>query len=128
MNLFLYMPSHPEMRERVMSAVAPLVNRGSIELFEGVPELVDRLRKIKEFLSVAIIWAPSRDDLRILYSNRPFLDQTKLLLVLPDQEDETLTLAHRVLPTFVTYVDSPLSDLVAVMKRLTEPRAMNMIH
>jgi hypothetical protein len=118
MNLFLYARALHEGGEQILSAVAPLISQGSIEVFQQLPGFVERLRRPKDPLSLAILLGPSKDDLRMIVASRDFLKETKTLLVLPDQDEETLFLAYRVFPTFITYVDSPLSDLTTVVKRI----------
>jgi hypothetical protein len=120
MNLFLYTHVPHVGGEQILSAVAPLISQGSIEVFQHLTGFVERLRRPKDVLSLAILMGPSKDDLRMLVASRDFLKETKTLLVLPDQDEETLFLAYRVFPAFITYVDSPMSDLTAVVKRLAE--------
>jgi hypothetical protein len=120
LNVLMYTPCPPEFREQYMCALAPLVSRGSIEVFPGLVELLDRLRKPKDPLSLAIFFGPSKEDLRALIARRELFSEMKTLLVLPDEDEETVHLAHRALATFITYVDSPMSDLTGVVKKLIE--------
>ena len=122
MNVFLYMPGAPEGRERVLGAVAPLVSQGSIEVFQGFAGFAERLRKPKDKLSMAILVGPTKDDIKSLITLRDYFNETKTLFVLPDGDEELLFLAHRAFATFITYIDSPVSDLTGVVKRLIESR------
>jgi hypothetical protein len=120
MNLFFYIARPGGREEQLLGAVAPLVSRGSLEVFRNFRSLVERVRRPKESFSAAVIFNPANEDLRKLISIRDFLEDTRVLLILPDQEEETIALAHRIFPTYITYLDGDTSGVVSVLKRLAE--------
>jgi hypothetical protein len=120
MNLFFYIARPGGREEQLLGAVAPIVSRGSLEVFRNFRSLVERVRRPKESFSAAVIFNPTNEDLRKLVSIRDFLDETRVLLILPDQEEETIALAHRIFPTYIAYLDGDISGVVSVLKRLAE--------
>ena len=51
---------------------------------------------------------------------RDLLRGGRTLLVLPDGKKETITMAHSLLPAFITYVDDGISEVLSVLKKLTK--------
>lgn len=118
MNLFLYMPPSGGRKDELLSAVAPFVSEGRLEVFRSIKSLAARMRGPKEALSIALIWDPTKEDLRNIGSMKDWLRGARILLVLSDQDSETIKLAHKVFPTYITYVDDDISKIVSVLKRL----------
>jgi hypothetical protein len=119
MNLFFYMPRPGGREDELLSAVAPFVSRGSLEVFSDLQSFAARIRRPKDAPSIALIWNPTQEDLRQIGSMRDFLTGARILLVLADQETETIMLAHKIFPTYIAYVDDGISEIVSVLKRLT---------
>jgi hypothetical protein len=46
------------------------------------------------------------------------MSAVRLVLVLPDEEDETIALAHGLRPRFVTYADGDYSELREVLQKM----------
>jgi hypothetical protein len=118
MNLFFFVSRPSGHEEQLLSAVAPIVSRGSLEVFRTFRGLAERIRRPKEYFSVAVVLNPTKEDLRKLVSIRDFLRETKVLLVLPDQDEETIALAHKVFPTYIADLDADVSEVVSVLRRL----------
>jgi hypothetical protein len=119
MNVLFYMRTPGSREDDLLSAVAPFVSRGSLEVFADLHDFAGRIRKPKEAPSVALIWNPSKEDLRAILPLQDFLRGVRVLLVLPDQEEDTIALAHRIRPAYITYIDDGISGVVSVLKRLT---------
>jgi hypothetical protein len=120
MNLFFFVAKPGGHEERLLAAVAPLVSRGSLEVFRSFRGLDERVRRPKDAFSAAVVFNPTGEDLRKIAAVHDFLKGTKLFLVLPDQEEETIALAHKVFPTYITYLDADVTELVSVLRRLSE--------
>ncbi|MEN6311485.1 MAG: hypothetical protein ABFD80_08110 [Acidobacteriota bacterium] len=120
MNLFIYMPGQDAKGGELLSAVAPFVSGGCLEVFPDLLDFAARIRRPKDALSIALIWNPARQDLRELGAMRDFLGGVRTLLVLPDEDRETVALAHKIFPAYITYVDDGISEIVSVLKRLTK--------
>jgi hypothetical protein len=118
MNLFVYLPTVSEKGHRLLDSIRPLPAVENVEVFETRVGFIRRLRQPKAESTIAILFDPSREDLEGLDIARQFLANVPLLLVLSDQDMETMALAHRLLPSYITYVESDLSQLLAVVKKL----------
>jgi hypothetical protein len=119
------MPRSEGRENELLSAVAPFISNGPLEVFSDLPSFAARVRRPKESLSVALIWNPTKEELREIGAMKHFLEGVKVLLVLPDQEAETVALAHRILPAYISYLDEGIFEIVPVLKRLTGVRGDN---
>jgi len=118
MNVLFYMRTPGAKEDALLGAVAPFVSGGSLEVFTDLRSLAARIRKPKDAPSIAVVYNPNAPDLGALVSMRELLRGVRVLLVLPDEDEETITLAHRVRPAYITYIDDGPSGIVSVLKRL----------
>jgi hypothetical protein len=118
MNLFVYLPAFSEKSRRFLDGVRLLSSEISVEVFDTRAGFIRRLRQPKDDSLVAVFFDPSHEDLESVRNAREFLVNVPLLLVLSDQDELTMTLAHKLLPLYITYVDSDLSQLFSVVRKL----------
>ncbi len=100
-----------------------MAGRASLEVFQDLSSFAARIRRGKDPESIALVFDPTHDDLRGLGALRDFLMGTRILLILPDQEAETIALAHRLFPTYIAYIDNGLSGIAAILGQLLKSRA-----
>ncbi len=53
-----------------------------------------------------------------LLAIRDFLSDIRMIVVLKDQEKDTITKAHRLYPRYITYADSDFIDVGAVLTKM----------
>lgn len=121
LNVFFLMARPSEEGRALLGAAGSLVTDGRLEVFSNLADFEARMRGPKAPRSPAIVWSPTRDDLRALAGLSDLLAGLRLLLVLPDDEAMTVALAHKLRPAYVSYVDDGISEIVAVLGRLTAP-------
>jgi hypothetical protein len=123
MNLFLYAPVPKEVWKRVMSELELIVPQGSIQLYRTVENLSFGLRTTpKQDLTIAILLIGTQEDLFELLPLSPLLRDVRIILVLPDTEEKTIAMAHRLRPRFLTYIDSNIAALGMVVSKMCEDR------
>jgi len=125
MNLFFFLPQPGGCCQDLMKEATRFVAKDHLEVFADLEAFTARMRRPKTASSIALLWDPTRDDLRELGSRRSLLEGVRLLLVLSDQNPETIALAHRLLPAYVAYVDDGIPNIVSVLNRLSGSRAEN---
>jgi len=118
MNLFVIVSGHNGEGEPYLRDISQLVPRDRLEVFLDVPSFAERLRRPKDPLTTLLLLRPSHEDLMKVVSLRDLLKDARILLVLDDQSEETISLAHKVRPTYISYVDNGTSGVVAVLKQL----------
>ena len=118
MNLFFLIGDKGGRGGRFLEDVTPLVPKDRFEVFLGFTGFAERLRKPRDPYSALLLLGPSHEDLKRVVSLRDFLKDTRVLLVLGDQSEETISLAHKILPTYISYLDNDTSGVVSVLKQL----------
>ncbi|MGZ5495229.1 MAG: hypothetical protein ACXWFO_00620 [Candidatus Aminicenantales bacterium] len=118
MNLFVLIAENGGTSGRFLEDVTPLVPQDKIEVLNGSLALAERLRKPRDPFCAVLVLGPSHEDLRRIISLRDFLKDARMLLVLGDESEETISLAHRVLPTYISDLDESTSGVVSVLKQL----------
>jgi len=118
MNVLFYMARPGGNGEELLRSLSPIVSAGGLEAVSDWGSFSEYIRRPMAPASVAIIWNPSNEDLRKIGSVRDLLKGGRTLLVLADQDKETIALAHSLLPAFITYVDDGNSKVLSVMRKL----------
>jgi len=116
--IFAYLPRAPEEGHEFLNAVAPIVAEGRLEVYYDLQRFTARIRRPKDPSSVAIVWDPTQEDLRDIGAMRPLLEGMRTLLVLPDEDAETVVLAPKLLPAYIAYIDDGITEIVSVLERL----------
>jgi len=118
MQLLFYSSGVDEDTKRLETAVHKVIPKGRIERFNKLDDFRERLRTIVEPNSVAVLSAPSLDELRKMKSFRRLLTEIYVILVIPDRGTGTIALAHQLLPRFLSQKDSDFADLKLVLARM----------
>lgn len=118
MNLFVLIAENGGTSGRFLEDVTPLVPQDKIEVLNGSSALAERLKKPRDHFCTVLVLGPSHEDLRRIISLRDFLKDARVLLVLGDESEETISLAHRVMPTYISGLDESTSGVVSVLKQL----------
>jgi hypothetical protein len=68
---------------------------------------------------VFVFLVSDRRELQGLIECREWLRDSRLILVLPDEEMETVSRGHVLRPRFITYAESDFIDVSAVLGKMT---------
>ncbi len=120
MNVFIYAPSTSVRGNHLIRDIGELVPRAALEVFRTPESFRARLLKPKTTFSVSVLFLPREEDLKALVPIRESFRETKMILILADQEKETVSFAHLLFPTYISYVESDYSKTIAVVRTLIE--------
>jgi hypothetical protein len=120
MNIFVYTAGTSAKGSHLIRDVRQAAPKAGLEVFRTYQTLSERLLKPRNALSIAILVAPKRDELMALIPLRGYFRETKILLILQDQDKETISLAHRLFPTYVSYTENNYSRTLLVLQNLIE--------
>jgi hypothetical protein len=88
-----------------------------LEVFRSIASLATRLQHPADDLT-AIILAASREELQELQTIRRLLSKARVFLLVGDEEDETIALAHRLRPRFLGYLNDDYSEIFSVLVKM----------
>jgi hypothetical protein len=123
MNVLFYKAGPDSGAEELLRSLTALFPGDGVKTVSDLASFSERIRKPRDPDSIAIIWNPSLEDLRALGDMKDRLRTGRTLLALADQEQETITLAHALLPAFITYVDGDNSEVLSVLEKLARVKA-----
>lgn len=118
MQLLYYSSRADANSKRLGTAVCQVIPQSKSELFNSLAGFQERLRMPIEPDSIAVLSASNRDELQKMQMLRGMLTETYVVLVIPDRTDETIKLAHLLLPRFLCTQKSDFKDLKIVLRKM----------
>jgi hypothetical protein len=117
--LFLAKAAEP-MTDRLKNLIATHFPEGKIDVFQTIEALSQRLRQPLEEPKIAILLAGSRVDLMDILSVQHLFRDTPIILFAPDNEKETIALAHQLRPRFLCDTQSDFEVISGVLKKMVK--------
>lgn len=117
-SILLYLNPRHNKDIELKSMVETVVLKEHITIVRNMDQLLRILRQPLNGIIAAIIHASSEEELMNLTSFKDLLIRIPLILVLPDQEQNTITKGHTLRPRYITYSDSNLADVRDVFRKI----------
>jgi 6-phosphogluconate dehydrogenase len=89
-----------------------------VEIFSTIEDFVTRFRRPIDDLILIILSISSRKELMAFLLTRDLLADIPIILILPDRKRDTIEKGHKLYPRFLSYMDSDLSDVFLVLKKM----------
>ena len=118
MKVIIYNPLNNETGEKFNQVVNHDIPEEIRENIHSFGELVQKLTKPKECETIIILLIGSQNQLLEISLITHLLQQHKIILILPDQEKETVFKGHQVHPKFLTFIDNGFTDVAEVLKKM----------
>ncbi len=131
--VFIVYKSSTNNAKKLQNIIEPLVSENQVENYCSIKELKERLQRPRRGELVGIFMPSSEEDLSNLLSINHLVRDIRIILVLPDRDEKTISIGHSLRPRFLTYADGDLSDVAAVMNKMmghpeAEPKQRNEIY
>ena len=120
MNLFFYVSVMEGAGNRLYEIIESVVPEDQIEIYRTTKSLFRRLRQPKDNLNIAVLLASSKKDLSDILSIGDLLSDISIILILPDEEEDTIAKGHTLRPRFLTYSDNSFQGVRAVLMKMLE--------
>lgn len=120
MASLLYLPSKNELERRFRRLLGIAIPKKRFEICRTVGELSTWLRKPHSNVRVAVLFTLSQEEITGVLSLGDLMADVKCILILPDDDKETLMKAHTLRPRYVTCADCDPIDIVTVFKRMID--------
>lgn len=105
--------------QRIIQTQAPDI---SLETIDSITGLSQRLCQPAHKISVTILIVESEEELIGLGSLATLFDDIRVILILWDRQKTLLTWANNLRPSYISYVDSDLNDVILVLKQIQKHR------
>jgi hypothetical protein len=116
--MIFYSSTGGNTEERLQKAIEAVIPGRKRELCRTIDDLWGKLLLPKNDLIIALLLAEKRDDLVELVSMSNLFRDTRIILIAPDREKETVALAHLLRPRLLSYVDSDFTDVFTVLTKI----------
>jgi len=120
MNLFFYVSVMEGAGNQLYEIIESVVPEDQIEIYRTTKSLFHRLRQPKDNLNIAVLLASSKKDLSDILSIGDLLSDINIILILPDEEEDTIAKGHTLRPRFLTYSDNSFQGVRAVLMKMLE--------
>ena len=90
----------------------------TLETCQSIEALHEKFRDPNKDNFVAVFVASSRDELMELQRFRKHIHDLRLILILPDNDKDTIDLAHKLRPRFVVNIYSDFNVVGDVLKKM----------
>ncbi len=120
MELIFYCADSNDFSSGLLDQVRDLVPVERLVMCRNFVELQASLLKPEYDLFAAILVVSSRHDLLDLVSIGEFLRSIRVILILHDREQETVSKGHDLKPRFLTWPDWNSREVIAVLGKMLE--------
>jgi hypothetical protein len=119
MNMIFYSPIKGRLEDRLHRVIDSVVPSGDkAGVYRDIEQLSQRLLQPKNDLTIAVLLAGGRADLINLVAIGDLFRDVRIIVIAPDRDKETVSLAHRLRPRLLTYMDSDFAEVFAVLTNL----------
>jgi hypothetical protein len=95
------------------------------ELYHTIRTLSQRLTRPIDGLAIMVLIAGDRKDLLSILAIQKLFGLIRIIIILPDREDESVKMGYKLQPRFLTYVNGDISEVQAILRKLLEMSASN---
>lgn len=120
MKLLLYSPMTAGAGKRLQRVIGTLVPKKETEAYQTIDSLSHRLRQPSpaDNAAVAVLLAATKEDLLDMLSIKDLIWNLRIILILPDTDDDTISQGHTLRPRFLTYADSDFAEVAEVLNKM----------
>ncbi|MCP4575956.1 MAG: hypothetical protein GY846_06705 [Deltaproteobacteria bacterium] len=118
MDILLYLSKKDGVGAQLKSIIESLPFGEKLEVYNSIESLDIRLRNTLYEAAIAVLLADTKEALSRIYTIGHLLNEISIILIIPDQDEDTIRKAHTLRPRFLTYKDSNFKDVAAVLEKL----------
>ena len=124
MNVILFSSVKNEQGERLERVIELFFSKRRVEKYRDLEAFGKKLHEPYNHKDVILLSPASKEELLRLLALQDLLSGMRIILVLPDRDEETVSMGHRLRPRMVSYNDSDYLDVAAVLTRMNEKREL----
>jgi hypothetical protein len=118
MNLLFYSSSGYDVGEHLWNLYRNMPENMNTVFCRTIPSLSSALIKSIGEPKIAVILASNQEELKDILFLRELLHSYRIILILPDNEGETIRKAHTLFPRFLTFMDNEIEHVGEVLKKM----------
>lgn len=118
MDVLFYLTGSRKQQLLFEKIVVSVVPKNQRSICRSLEELTESLLQSTAGEQICVILTEAEQDLLSLFSIRDILKRTRLILVLPDNSDTSVSLGHRFYPRFAESISNGFSNTAAVLAKM----------
>lgn len=120
MASIIYIPSVIDLERRFLALLEMAIPKKKFEICHSIGELSARLGMPLSNVNVAVIFAVTRDEITRIISLGDLMADVKSILVLADDDRDTIMKAHTLRPRYITWLDSDFRNIMNVLRNMVD--------
>lgn len=117
-EIVYYKPVENSFSEELEGVIESAGNKEDVEVYKDITSLLQRLRAPQESIFLAVLLIPSKDELKDILAFQDLFMDKRLVLILPDRDEETIHDGHRLRPRYLSFTDNRIEEIASVLERL----------
>jgi hypothetical protein len=118
MQIIFYYSKANETGYELLKIIEKLDNQIQIKTYRDWNIFTEELMEPKSDNPISIIVISQKEELLDAVSIRDRIHEYRLMLILPDNDEETVSLGHSLRPNFIAYDKGDLRDIEIVLKKM----------
>jgi len=118
MALILYLSQEGEFEERLRRIVQETVPKEKVEVYRTLEKLSSRVHKSVFDIRAMVLSVSNREELSAFLRLHDFLCDLRIILILSEDDTETIAMAHTLRPRFLTWRENDVNSIGLVLRRI----------
>ncbi len=123
MKVLIYAKQSSTRLELLRRVIEKVITEDEIKEFNNVNILCKQFKKstiTENYEAITILFIGDRKELQKLLEIHSQLKETRIILILPDKEIETIQSGHKLLPRYLDFIDSNFIEVGEVLKKMNQ--------
>jgi len=103
---------------RLCNTIVKTIPLESIGIFQTLESFYNRIRQGRTDITAAVVFASNRQDLIKLQGISELISDMRMIMILPDAEEESVKMGHSFYPRYISFTDSTFEDVAAVLQKI----------
>ena len=118
MKLIFYENIENDIAGQLIQGMRPITEKDEVHVYHTINELSFALSQLSNHSFIIVIIAKDREDLMNIQEIKRLFRDIRIIVILPDREDETVKLGHELQPRFLTFIDADISEVIMVLGKM----------
>jgi hypothetical protein len=121
MKVLIYAKNKTKPLELLQKVVSEVISPNDLNKINSIDTLCQNLKKnaiSQNNKTVTILLIADHDELKDLLNIYNRLAETRIILILPDRNPETIKMGHNLYPRYLDFSDSNFTEIGAVLQKL----------
>jgi hypothetical protein len=120
MASIIYIPAENNLTHHFLERLETAIPKKKFEIFRSIAELSARLIIPPLNVKVAVLFAVTRAEIMRILLLGDLITDLKSLVVLADDDRDTVMKAHTLRPRYITWLDSDVGNVLNVLRNMVD--------